>query len=56
MKFIKYPSLTNHYVARKQSFIDMEDEYVSMRKFMALTFLSSLITMTILTWLNVQLF
>ena len=32
MKFIKYPSLTNHYVARKQSFIDMEDEYVSTEK------------------------
>ena len=27
-----------------------------LRKFMVLTFLSSLITMTILTWLNVQLF
>ena len=32
MKFIKYPSLTNHYIARKQSFIDMEDEYVSTEK------------------------
>ena len=32
MKFYKYPSLTNHYVARKQSFIDLEDEYVSTEK------------------------
>lgn len=32
MKFIKYPSLTNHYVARKQKFINLEDDYVSTEK------------------------
>lgn len=32
MQFIKYPSLTNHYVARKQRFINFDDEYVSTEK------------------------
>ena len=32
MKFIKYPSLTNHYVARKQKFINLDDDYVSTEK------------------------
>ena len=32
MKFIKYPSLTNHYVARKQKFINFDDDYVSTEK------------------------
>ena len=32
MQFIKYPSLTNHYVARKQRFINFEDDYVSTEK------------------------
>lgn len=32
MKFIKYPSLTNHYVARKQRFINFDDDYVSTEK------------------------
>ena len=32
MQFIKYPSLTNHYVARKQRFINFNDEYVSTEK------------------------
>lgn len=32
MKFIKYPSLTNHYVARKQNFINFDDDYVSTEK------------------------
>lgn len=32
MKFIKYPSLTNHYVARQKRFVHFEDEYVSTEK------------------------
>lgn len=32
MTFIKYPSLTNHYVARKQRFIKFDDEYVATEK------------------------
>ena len=32
MQFIKYPSLTNHYVARKQRFINFDNEYVSTEK------------------------
>ena len=32
MQFIKYPSLTNHYVADKQKYINFEDEYVSTEK------------------------
>ena len=32
MKFVKYPSLTNHYVARKKRFIHLEDEYVATEK------------------------
>lgn len=32
MQFIKYPSLTNHYVTHKQKFINLEDEYVSTEK------------------------
>ena len=32
MKFIKYPSLTNHYVARKQKFINLDDDYISTEK------------------------
>ena len=32
MTFIKYPSLTNHYVARKQNFINLDDDYVSTEK------------------------
>ena len=32
MQFIKYPSLTNHYIARKQSFINFDDDYVSTEK------------------------
>lgn len=32
MKFIKYPSLTNHYVAHKKRFIHLEDEYVATEK------------------------
>lgn len=32
MKFIKYPSLTNHYVARQKRFINLADEYVSTEK------------------------
>lgn len=32
MKFVKYPSLTNHYVARKKRFINLADEYVATEK------------------------
>ena len=32
MQFIKYPSLTNHYVADKQKYINFKDEYVSTEK------------------------
>lgn len=32
MKFIKYPSLTNHYVARQKRFINLADEYVATEK------------------------
>jgi len=32
MQFIKYPSLTNHYVADKQKYINFEDEYVATEK------------------------
>lgn len=32
MTFIKYPSLINHYVARKQKFINFDDDYVSTEK------------------------
>lgn len=32
MQFIKYPSLTNHYIARRQKFINFDDDYVSTEK------------------------
>lgn len=32
MQFIKYPSLTNHYTARRQKFINFDDDYVSTEK------------------------
>lgn len=32
MQFIKYPSLTNHYTARRQKFIHFDDDYVSTEK------------------------
>lgn len=32
MKFVKYPSLTNHYVARKKRFINLAEEYVATEK------------------------
>ena len=32
MQFIKYPSLTNHYIARRQKLINFDDDYVSTEK------------------------
>lgn len=32
MQFIKYPSLTNHYTARRQKFINFDDDYVATEK------------------------
>ena len=32
MQFIKYPSLTNHYVVHKANFINPDNQYVSTEK------------------------
>ena len=56
MTFIKYPSLTNHHVARKQRFIKFDDEYVATEKFTVQMYQLLLTTKTTLKLLNVQLY
>lgn len=56
MQFIKYPSLTNHYTARRQKFINFDDDYVATEKSMVQTYRSWLTMETTSKMLSVQLY